>query len=162
MPDVDRVIPPRRASVAAILALAFLCAVSLSASGVHAQTFTAPSWLRGLLPGQAPAAPVDPLAALGLSEDQKAALGSLAREQALVNTRLQREIFEIQKQLPALYSIQPLDEEQIVAAYSRMFALQEQAIISGIRAYNAQLDLLDEEQLAIWKRMHPAAQRAEE
>ena len=90
------------------------------ASPAAAQGFSAPEWLKGLLPNQAPTPPADPLAALGLTDTQRAEISALSEQQARAHFEIGQQIASIQVRLQKLYSATRLDEAAIDEAYGRI------------------------------------------
>lgn len=120
---------------------------------VAAQGFSAPDWLKDLLPNQEAAPPADPLAALNLTEAQRAELTALAEQQARTQFETAQRVVSIQERIQKLYTAVRLDEAAIGEAYGEMFELQRQVIVQAARIYNAQLDVLDEQQRVLWQQL---------
>jgi cytochrome c553 len=120
------------------------------ASVALAQGLSAPGWLKDLLPGQSSAPPPDPMARLNLTEEQRTGIAALAEQQAKFQLETATQVAQIQSRLPVLYAAPRLDEVAIDEVYARIFELQRELIVHAARIFNAQIDLLDEEQRAIW------------
>lgn len=141
----------RRRMVPAAVVLILLA--SLTSAPATAQSLAAPAWLRGLLPGQPAAPAADPLAPLNLTGEQRSSLEELARQQARMHLETMERIARIQSRLPGLYAAEILDEKAIDEAYAEMFELQRRVIVHAARTYNAQLDLLDDQQRTLWSEL---------
>jgi hypothetical protein len=116
-----------------------------------AQGITVPGWLLGLLPGQVTAPPADPLAPLELTDGQTRRIALLAAERARQAAENARKTAMLKASIPALYVTDPIDEQAIVDAWNETFDLQREIAASGLRTYNAQIEVLDEHQRDRWR-----------
>ncbi len=135
------------------VALLLLAALLPVAAPSHAQDLV-PDWVRGLLPGSQ--APVNPMQALQLSDEQGAALAELARRQAGFAASSASRIAPLQARLAALYQESPMNPEAVAESYRQLFSIQTEIAVAAVRTYNEQLQVLDERQQAIWREMRGA------
>jgi len=104
-------------------------------------------------------AQVNPLAVLGLSEEQRKKIAAIAGESQADNIKLinqiRAEMFAINK----LFAADTLDEKKIGAAYQKVFDLQRKAVELSVRTYNRQIAVFNSEQLKKWNAMRAGMMR---
>ncbi|KAA3626141.1 MAG: hypothetical protein DWQ09_18120 [Proteobacteria bacterium] len=119
----------------------------------------------GAMPGMQPMGAVNPLAVLGLTNEQLQQLteiGNAARDASLGTMK---SMGEVAQKLPGMMMVPNPDPQAIGAMYGKMFALQQQLIEAAIATYNKQLAVFTKEQREKWEAMRrqmpgfPAAPR---
>lgn len=106
---------------------------------------------QGMPPGMR--APVNPLAALGLTEEQRNKLAEIAKEGRAQNVKIMSEIGNQFEALKKLFVAAQPDAKKIGAAYQQIFDRQRQAIELAVQMYNRQIAVLNKEQLQKWNAM---------
>ena len=107
----------------------------------------------GAMPGMQPMGAPNPLAMLGLTQEQLQKLsdiGNAARDQSLGTMK---NIGEVAQKIPSMMTMPNPDPKAIGALYGKMFDLQQQLIEAAISTYNKQLAVLSKEQREKWEAM---------
>ena len=105
----------------------------------------------GMQPGMAASA--NPLAALGLNEEQRNKLTAIAKEARAKNVKIMSEIGNQFEAMKKLFTAAQPDAKKIGAAYQQIFDRQRQAIELAVEMYNRQVAVLNTEQLQKWNAM---------
>ncbi len=135
-----------------LVTMAVLAVVWTSSPNALAQSASVPAWLSNILPGSN-VQQGTPLAMLNLDQDQMRKMAEISEKRKQVNAETMQKLAQIYSQMPALIAAEKLNEEAINDAYTALFDLQRQSIMQGVRAYNAQIAVLTEQQHAQWNQM---------
>lgn len=98
-------------------------------------------------------AAMNPLAALGLSEEQLSKLAEIDKEKRKTTLALMADIGKEAAKLRELYTADELDAKAIGAVYGKIFDLQQQAIEMDVASYSDQLAVFTPEQREKWQTM---------
>ncbi len=143
------------------VAAAAVCAITLFAAPSQAQ-MPGPMMVPGpapMTPFTMPMGPVgqpgrpNPLAALGLSEEQRKQLEEIGSEARARNVKVMSDIGNQYEELRKLFAETTPDAKKIGGVYQTIFDLQRQAIEHTIEVYNRQVAVLNDEQQQKWNAM---------
>jgi len=98
-------------------------------------------------------AQTNPMAALGLNEEQRKKIAAIAGESQADNLKLMNQIRTEMAAISQLFAAATLDEKKISAAYQKVFDLQRKAVELSVRTYNRQIGVFNAEQLKKWNTM---------
>lgn len=111
--------------------------------GWYGPMMGSPGMMRGYGPGAA--------AGIELSDEQRAKMREIQREQFKQQSALREKMFSEYGRIEELYDNDKPDPKAVREAYERMYDLRKQMIEAGLQAHGKMYDLLTDDQRKAWR-----------